>query len=499
MKQSGESLVGRCHYDVVPDLPERLKDVHRRGLAGEVVVCPEDSFPRDDGSVTYLRWAVHPWRTADGEIGGIVIATDIIDELVRAREAALEASRLKSEFLANVSHEIRTPLNGIIGMSELALATPLPPEQHEYIGTIRSSADSLLTVINDILDFSKIESGKFSLELHNFDLRTEVTQALKIFMVGAEAKGLRLSHVIESEVPSVVGGDAGRLRQVLINLVGNALKFTEQGGVDVRVANETAEPDAVVLRVSVSDTGIGIPADRLDAIFEPFTQADGAMTRRFGGTGLGLTISARLVELMGGRVWAESPASAGTGAAVGGGPGSTFHFTLRLQRVVEGARPVDAARETADSKAIAVTGAGRFPAAGRRILLAEDNPVNQRVAMHMLRRAGYDVTIVSTGREAVEAIAASRFDLVLMDVQMPEMDGLTATGEVRRREHDSGAHVPIIAMTAHSMTGDRERCLAAGMDGYLSKPIRSEDLYNLLARTLEPEGADADLGEQGAA
>jgi signal transduction histidine kinase/CheY-like chemotaxis protein len=431
--------------------------------------------------VTWLRWAVHPWHAADKSIGGIVLVTEIIDELVRGREAALEASRLKSEFLANVSHEIRTPLNGIIGMSELALSTRLEPEQHDFVATIRSSAESLLTVINDILDFSKIESGKFSLQAQAFDVREEIAQTMKMFVVGARPRGLQVTCVVDEHVPAMVGGDSGRLRQVLVNLVGNALKFTERGGVAVHVGVQEIDGDAVVLRISVSDTGIGIPADRLEAIFEPFTQADGAMTRRFGGTGLGLTISARLVELMGGRVWAESPAPADTPGREVGGPGSVFSFTVRL---------------TADTRAADVAPPRAMPASetrstseargtnGLRILLAEDNPVNQKVALHMLRRRGYDVSLAETGRDAVDLAGREPFDLVLMDVQMPEMDGFAATAAIRESETRTGRHLTIIAMTAHSMAGDRERCLAAGMDGYLSKPIRSGDLYALLDHEL---------------
>jgi PAS domain S-box-containing protein len=499
MNRQGTSLVGQWHYDIVPDLPDRLKAIHRRGLAGEVVTCPEDSFPREDQSITYLRWAVHPWHAPDGSVAGIVIATDVINELVEAREAALEASRLKSEFLANVSHEIRTPLNGIIGMSELAMTTNLAADQREYVETVRASAESLLTVINDILDFSKIESGKFSLHAQPFDPRTEIEQMLKLFTVGAVAKGLRLTHRIDAAVPSLLNGDAGRLRQVLVNLVGNALKFTERGGIDVHVSLDEVSSTSAVLHVSVRDTGIGVPIDKLGAIFEPFTQADGAMTRRFGGTGLGLTISARLVELMGGRVWAESPAPvAGTGV-LEGGPGSLFHFTACLGIGAEIAAPD--ARHTIEvltaSAAPSGATAPRSTSPRRRILLAEDNPVNQKVALHMLQKGGYDVTVAWTGREAVELVARERFDLVLMDVQMPEMDGFAATAAIRRAEALRDDRLPIVAMTAHSMAGDRERCLAAGMDAYISKPIRSADLFAVLERELETR--DRSTATEGAA
>ncbi len=485
----GVSLVGRLHYEVVPDIPDRFREAHRRALAGEIITCPEDAFERVDGSVTWLRWAVHPWHAADGSIGGIVLVTDIINQLVAAREAALEASRLKSEFLANVSHEIRTPLNGIIGMSELTLSTRLEPEQHDFVATIRASADSLLTVINDILDFSKIESGKFSLQAQTFDVREEIAQTMKMFVAGARPRGLQLTCVVDEQVPPMAGGDAGRLRQVLVNLVGNALKFTERGGVAVQVGVQEIDAEAVLLRVRVSDTGIGIPVDRLEAIFEPFTQADGAMTRRFGGTGLGLTISARLVELMGGRIWAESPAPHDGERPAGGGPGSVFAFTVRLTAAESRAADVAVLRPTPGGEPR--TSPGPRDTTAPRILLAEDNPVNQKVALHMLRRRGYAVSLAETGRDAVDLVGREPFDLVLMDVQMPEMDGFAATAAIRESEAGTGRHLTIVAMTAHSMAGDRERCLAAGMDGYLSKPIRSADLYALLDREL---GGDVSEG-----
>jgi CheY-like chemotaxis protein len=306
---------------------------------------------------------------------------------------------------------------------------------------------------------------------------------MKMFAAGARPRGLQLTCAVDEAVPQQAAGDAGRLRQVLVNLVGNALKFTERGGVAVRVGVEEADATTVVLRVTVSDTGIGIPAERLEAIFEPFTQADGAMTRRFGGTGLGLTISARLVELMGGRIWVESPAPPDVQVSTAGGPGSVFSFTVRLTAVEGRAAAADASRDVSAAETRAASGTRARTAV--RILLAEDNPVNQKVALHMLRRRGYDVSLVTTGRDAVDLVGREAFDLVLMDVQMPEMDGFAATAAIRAVEARTGGHLTIIAMTAHSMAGDRERCLAAGMDGYLSKPIRTADLYALLDRELD--------------
>ncbi len=619
---AGQNLLGRSHYEVFPDIPERWKALHRRALAGEALAHPEDAFERANGECTYIRWAIRPWRHADNSVGGIVMVTDVINDLVHARQEALESARLKSEFVASMSHEIRTPMNGVIGMTGLLLDSDLSLDQREIAETIRSSAGALLTIINDVLDFSKIEAGRLVVDASPLDIHRVVEEVADLLMSKAQEKQLELVINYDPGLPRYLLGDAGRIRQLLTNLVANAVKFTEAGHVLVRVGCNGDRPDLPTLRFEVEDTGIGIPQDKLEHIFDKFTQADTSTTRRFGGTGLGLAICRQLARLMGGEVGATSEV----------GRGSTFWFSLplpvtpappvasppsgrlagrvlvvddaelarrtileQIQRlgpaataVADGAealaelrrarsagRPydlvlLDYSMPDLDGEAVAramladpeLAGTPRvlissvfnrpreswlrelgFVAFARKpiriedieealrlglqpgpaaaagpqtparavaiptpavesevhTLVVDDNGVNQKVAARMLARLGCRVEVASTGREAVDLVSRTPFNLVFMDCMMPEMDGYEATAAIRALPAPS-SRVPIIAMTANAMQGDREHCLAAGMDDYLSKPVQPDRLQEMVdrwGRAGSAEGA-AERPAQGA-
>jgi PAS domain S-box-containing protein len=610
----GRELIGRSHFEVFHDLPMTWKEAYCNCLDGEGTSHPEDVFRRADGTEMHVRWAVHPWRDAEGRVGGVLLVTERIDELVKARETALAASRLKSDFLANMSHEIRTPMTGLIGMAEILLETPLDEVQREYAATIAGSGNALLTIVNDILDLSKIEAEKLHLESVEFDLRELVDEVADLLAPRARQKGLRIDRRFPQNLPDRYEGDPVRVRQVLSNLVGNAVKFTHAGAVTIEARAVSLADTSAKVRISVSDTGIGIPESMRETIFESFTQADGGINRRYGGTGLGLTICRRLVSLMGGSIglksevgrgstfwfevtWPLRPAAPRTGTKNGlvglrvawlkGGDeedeligehlrswgcrvelvsttaallrslssapeDDPFRLALVDARMLSGvrrrffrlleedprlatlrlvllrpsgrdtriagsdpphavslARPIgrqaleDAIAESLDRPRSSPSKVRRLvsPASngltplGLRVLIAEDDEVNRKVVSRMLGRIGCTAETVTDGFDAILSREDSRHDLILMDVQMPGTDGLSATAAIRKLEAARGLpRLPIVAMTAHAMPADQLRCLDAGMDGHLAKPVTLRILHESIARWSPGLGSVGDTG-----
>ena len=427
-----------------------------------------------DGRLIWLNTNLAPVKDSKNQIIGLIgVSWDITatkkyeDQLKRAKILAEEGTKAKSRFLANMSHEIRTPLNGIIGMSQILKGTKLTKKQQEFVDIIISSGDNLLVLINDILDFSKIEAGKISFINKDFELAKPFREIKNILSLKAEEKGLLISCHIDDDVPKYVNGDEYRLKQIILNLVNNAVKFTDEGYVKINVNLLKQETEHYTIKVSVKDTGIGIPKEKEKKLFQTFSQLDASSTKQYSGTGLGLAISKRLVEMMDGEI----------GMVSDQGKGSLFWFTAKFKK---GKQPKN------ENKPDIKEQVPDFKAQNATILMVEDNAINQKITSFSLQKAGLTVTLANNGKEAAELFRKKSFDIILMDIQMPVMDGYDATREIRKIEmtQKNNIHTPIIALTANAMRGDAEKCIAAGMDGYISKPFKPEDLFKALANLL---------------
>jgi len=503
-----EEMRGRNVHDLIhhhrrdgSPLPADDCPIYKAMHDCEIYRSSDEVFFHRDGTALPVKVSGAPLMRAGERVGAVVMFSDMRTQmllqqrLVEAKESAEQAARLKSDFLSTMSHEIRTPLNGVMGMADLLFDTQLDASQVEYVRIIKTSADALRSIIDDILDFSKIEAGRLELECTDFSLRKVVQNSIDILAAKAREAGITLESNIDPLLPDHLNGDPVRIRQVLLNFLSNAIKFTRRGEIRLRAEAAAVGPSAeqrIGVRLSVRDTGIGISEEAQARLFQAFIQADSSTTRRFGGTGLGLAICRRLAEAMGGEIGVQSVP----------GKGSTFwiRVPLRPGRATAAAGSGDApgvpARQPAAAQLPAP--AGLKAQAPKPLLLAEDNAINQRVATLVLNKLGYEVDVVENGADAVRQAATGRYALVLMDCQMPEMDGFEATAAIRLAERDSGVHLPIVAMTANAIEGDRERCIAAGMDDYIPKPINADRLRDVLAIWIVSARAQPASGVQGA-